>query len=72
MRAGQELLKEETTARLEAKLDDKHANNKKFKVLRSTLVSRMDIHKAWTDAMQEKMLAKMESHHQMMARMDSQ
>jgi peptidoglycan hydrolase CwlO-like protein len=31
------------------------ANNKKFAVLRGTLVSRMDIHQARTVAMQEKM-----------------
>lgn len=58
MRAGQELLKEEMP---ETKLDDNHANNKKFQVLRSTLISRMDIHEAWTEDMQENMLAKMET-----------
>lgn len=73
MRAGQELLKEEITARLEAKIDDNHANNNKFQVLRSILVSRMDFQQACREAMREKMLAKMETHHdRKMARMDSQ
>jgi hypothetical protein len=73
MRAGQELPKEEMPAGLEAKIDDNHVINKKFLVLRNALVSGMDIHQAWTEAMQEKMLAKMETHHERkMARMDSQ
>lgn len=54
MRAGQELLKEEIMTRLEAKIGDNHANNNKFQILRSILLSRIDIDQACTEAMQEK------------------
>jgi hypothetical protein len=50
MRAGQELLKEEMLAKMEARTD---ANNEKFEVLLSTLASQMDIHQARTEAVHE-------------------
>jgi hypothetical protein len=69
MRPGRQHLKEEMTARLEAKTE---TNNEKFEVLRSTFISRMDIHLARTESAQEEMLAKMEAHHErMMDRVDS-
>jgi hypothetical protein len=37
------------------------ANNEKFVVLRSTLVSRMDIHQARTEAVQEEIIDKMDA-----------
>jgi hypothetical protein len=73
MRAGQELLKEEMPAKVEAKTDDNHAYNKKFQVLRSILISRVYIHQAWTEAMQENLAEKPKIHHErLMARTGSQ
>jgi hypothetical protein len=49
------------------------ASNKKFEILKGTLVSQMDIHKAKTEAMQEKMDTNLKemiaSHKEMMAEM---
>jgi hypothetical protein len=61
MGTNREETKEDILARLEAIIQNNQekmearidANNKKFKVLRSTLVSRMDIHQARTEAIQE-------------------
>jgi hypothetical protein len=44
---------------MEARID---ANNDKFDVLRSNLVSRMDIHQARTEADQGEIIAKIEAH----------
>jgi hypothetical protein len=66
MRAGQELLKEDMLAKIDAnqkKMEGRiHANNEKFEVLRGSLVSRMDIHQARTVSTQEEMKAKMDIH----------
>jgi hypothetical protein len=41
-------------------------NEKFFKVLQSTLVSRMVIHQARTEAIQEQIIAKMDTHQERM------
>jgi hypothetical protein len=51
-------MKEELVARLEAMIEAEiKTNNDKFEVLWSTLVSRMDIHQARTEAIQEEITA---------------
>jgi hypothetical protein len=55
--------KEELMARLEAKIKAEiNTNNEKFEVLRSTVVSWMDIHEARTKAIQEEIIAKIDAH----------
>jgi hypothetical protein len=54
------VIKEELMESLEAKIEAKiQSNDEKFEVLRSTLVSRMDIHQAKTEAIQEEIIAQM-------------
>jgi hypothetical protein len=56
-------MKEELTARLEAKIKAEiKTNNEKFEVLWSTLVSWIDIHQARREAIQEEIIAKMDAH----------
>jgi hypothetical protein len=43
---------------MEARTD---SNNEKFEVLRNTLVSRMGVHQACTEAIQEGTIAKMDA-----------
>jgi hypothetical protein len=55
--------KEELMARLEAKIEAEiKTNNEKFEILRSTLISRVHIHQPRTEAIQEEILAKMDTH----------
>jgi hypothetical protein len=56
-------MREEITARLETEIE---TNNEKFVVLRSTLISRMDIHLARTEANQEEIIVKMDTHQESM------
>jgi hypothetical protein len=49
--------------RMEAKIE---ASNKHFEALRGTLFSRMDIHQAMTEAIQEEMKAKMNKNQEKM------
>lgn len=52
-------MKEELTAKLEAKIEDEiKTNNEKFEVLQSTLISQMDIYQAMREAIQEEIIAK--------------
>jgi hypothetical protein len=57
-------MRDEMTAWMEARID---ANNEKFEVLPSTLVSLMDIHQAMTEAIQEE---KGWSHYEYLANYD--
>jgi hypothetical protein len=55
-------MKEELTARLKAKIKAQiKTNNAKFEVIQSTLVSRINIHQARTEAIQEEIIAKMDA-----------
>jgi hypothetical protein len=56
-------MNEEMITRMETRRD---ANNEKFEVLRSTLVSRMDSYQARTEASQEEIIAKMDAHQERM------
>jgi hypothetical protein len=57
IRTNQEEMKT-NQERMEAKTD---VNNEKFEVPRGTLISRMDIHKARTEANQRELTAKMDA-----------
>jgi actin-like ATPase involved in cell morphogenesis len=63
--ASQEKMDAKTDANLREMKAEIRANNQRFEVLRSTLVSRMDIHQARTEAVQE-IIAKMETHQEKM------
>jgi hypothetical protein len=62
VRTNREEMKEDITARLEAMIQNSQeqmearigVNNEKFEVLRRTLVSCIDIHRARTEALEEK------------------
>jgi hypothetical protein len=62
------------TGRLQARIDSNQekieseikGNNEKFEVLRSTLVTLMDIHQVWKEAIQEEIIAKMDTHQERM------
>jgi hypothetical protein len=66
MRVCQELLKEETLAKIDAnqkKMKTRiNVNNEKFEVLRGNLVSRMDIHPARRVLTQEETKVRMDTH----------
>jgi hypothetical protein len=55
---------ERTGANLRERKAEIRANDKKFEVLQCTLVSRMDIRQAETDAIQEEVEAETDSHHE--------
>jgi chaperonin cofactor prefoldin len=67
-------MKEEMTARLEGMIQNNQekmeavivANNEKFEVFQTTLVSQTDIHQARTEAIQEEIIAKMDTHQERM------
>jgi hypothetical protein len=50
---------------MDAFQEEMRPNNEKFEVLRGTLVSRMDIHQARTEDIQE-VIAKMDAHQERM------
>jgi hypothetical protein len=56
-------MKEEMMASLEAKIK---TNNEKYEVLRCILVSWIDIHQGMTEAIQEEIVAKMDTHQERM------
>jgi hypothetical protein len=50
-------------ARLEAKIDTEiKTSNDKFEIIRSTLVSQMDIYEARTEAIQEEIIVQTDTH----------
>jgi hypothetical protein len=54
-------------AKMEAKIEvEIETNNEKFEVLRSFLISRMDIHQVRTEGVQEEIISKMDAHQERM------
>jgi hypothetical protein len=58
---------ESLLAKMGAEINEEiSANNEKFAVLRGTLFSRMDIHQARAEAIQEEIIAEMDAHQERM------
>jgi hypothetical protein len=56
-------MRDEITARLETEIE---TNNEKFEVLQNTFVSKMDIHLAQPEVVQEEIIVKMDTHQERM------
>jgi chaperonin cofactor prefoldin len=67
MDANLKEMKEELMARLEAKIEAEiKTNNEKFEIIHSTLVSLVNIHLDRTEAIQEEIIAQVDTHQERM------